>query len=360
MTMDILGEQVDKLVTLEVDHREGDDPTKTSRGKIEALYRGVRNKSSAGNQPLCLEAAKRILSESRKSRGRAPKIIISTGWVIPFWYPHGEMCGMIGTVALTRALVNGLGAKVLFVSEDVVLPVYQGTCSSAGLRVYKREDESKIPIGVLSEEFPIDVDRARERSQSLLSKFEPSAVITLERCARNDRGVYHTGAGNSMSDSTAKVDYLVEEARKQGVLTVGVGDLGNEVGMKVVSDLVKQLITFGDKCQCGCGGGIASAVETDVTVMASSSSRGGYGISACLAGLLKNVELIQDEEMEKRMIQTASSMGAIDSFTVNPTLTDGHALPAEASAHLVGLLRQLVRAEFETFPMYEARENSGG
>ncbi len=352
MTIEVLGEQVDRLATLELDHREGDD-TRTSRGKIETIYRGARKKSSG---PLCLEAAKRIIESQKKSKN----VIVSTGWVIPFWYPHGEMCGMIGTVALTRALVNGLGAKALFLSEDVVQPVYEATCRAAGLRVYSSNEANRIPMGVLSETFPVDTEKAKKRAQSLLDEFKPSAVITLERCAPNEKGIHHTGAGHSMSGSTSKIDQLVEEARRRGILTVGVGDLGNEIGMAVVSDLVKELITYGNKCQCGCGGGIASAAETDVTVVASSSSRGGYGISACIAGLLKRPDLPHDGETEVRMIEAASSMGAIDSFTVNPTLTDGHAMSASVSAHLVELFRQLVRSEFESFPMYEAREKFGG
>src|SRR2546426_1504540 len=37
------------------------------------------------------------------ARGKGP-VLVSSGWVIDFWYPHGEICGMIGAGALARAI----------------------------------------------------------------------------------------------------------------------------------------------------------------------------------------------------------------------------------------------------------------
>src|SRR5207247_11141902 len=61
--------------------------------------------------------------------------------------------------------------------------------------------------------FPVDVDAARAATTQLLDGLKPSAIITIEKCSPNTKGLYHTGRGTDMSDTTAKVGLLVEEAR---------------------------------------------------------------------------------------------------------------------------------------------------
>ncbi len=177
--------------------------------------------------------------------------------------------------------------------------------------------------------------------------------MTLEKCSPNTRGVHHTGRGTNMSGTTAKVDVLVRQARERGILTIGVGDLGNEIGFGNIRETVERYIPL--VCRCGCGGSGAAATETDYLVVASSSNRGGYGVEAALAALLGDVSLVHSGEMDKQMILAARDHGAIDSFTVAPTATDGHGVDMHYSACLVELLRQIVQSRDVEFGMYAAR-----
>lgn len=341
--IDQICDSIDRLVSTEFDARpEG------SRGKMHLLYEAARKQCS---KPLVQGAAEALIGAAG---GKGP-VLVSSGWVIEFWYPRGELCGMIGAGALARAITRGLRAQVCFVGEEAVLPVFEAICSAAGMRVYPSDALPKLPQAVAAQSFPVDAAAARAAATKLLDDLRPSAIITIEKCSPNAKGVYHTGRGTDMSATTAKVGILVEEARRRGVLTIGIGDLGNELGFGNIRQAVEEHIPFGADCGCGCGGGIASDVKTDHLIVASSSNRGGYGLEAALATLLGNASVMHDGDMDQQMIRAACQAGAVDSFTVGPTTTDGHGTDMHYSACLVELLRQLVLSRDIEFEMYEAR-----
>lgn len=341
--IDQICESIDRLISTEFDARpEG------SRGKMRLLYDAARKQSP---KPLVQAAAEALIAAAR---GRGP-VLVSSGWVIDFWYPRGEICGMIGAGALARAIMRGLRTRVCFVGEEAVLPVFEAICGAAGIRVYPPDALQKLPQVVAAQSFPTDAGAARAAATKLLDGLKPSAIITIEKCSPNTKGVYHTGRGTDMSDTTAKVGILIEEARRRGILTIGIGDLGNELGFGNIRQAVEEHIPFGADCGCGCGGGIASDVKTDHLIVASSSNRGGYGLEAVLATLLGNPSVMHDGDMDQQMIRAACQAGAVDSFTVGPTTTDGHGTDMHYSACLVELLRQLVLSRDVEFDLYEAR-----
>lgn len=342
--MMLVCEEIDRLTTIEYEARPG--PT---RGLINELYRRARELS---DKPLCLAAANALVEQVKPG----DLVFISCGWVIDFWYTSGEICGMTGSAALARMLNLALNANVCFIAEKEVVPVFKAVAGSLGLRVFEPQDASRLGLPVISaRDFPVDSQEAAAEAKRIMDNFKPAAVITLEKCSRNKKGVYHTGPGNDMSSTTAKIDLLVDEARARGVLTIGIGDLGNEIGFGKIRSAVEEINPRGATCNCPCGAGIASDVETDFLVMASSSNRGGYAVEAALALLTDNPGLMHDAVMEKRMITAAHDMGAIDSFTVSPTFTDGHGVPMEMSACVVELLRQLIQSQYVTFPMFTQR-----
>jgi hypothetical protein len=71
---------------------------------------------------------------------------------------------------------------------------------------------------------------------------------------------------------------LFKAARQRGVLTIGVADPGNEIGMGAIADTVKRrLLPYGAKCQRPCAGGVADATEVDVVVPGTCSNWSAYG-----------------------------------------------------------------------------------
>src|SRR5207253_3573066 len=98
-----------------------------------------------------------------------------------------------------------------------------------------------IPAAVV-QGFPTDPQAAREAAKRLIDR-KPSGLISIERHGANAKGVYHYGRGEAnKNDMVAKVEALFEEGKSRGVLTIGIGDGGNELGMGRIQGAIRQLV----------------------------------------------------------------------------------------------------------------------
>ena len=174
---------------------------------------------------------------------------------------------------------------------------------------------------------------AEVRAKQLLDELKPTALIAIERPGAGDDGHYHGGGGFEISEFTAKTDVLFAEAQERGIATIGIGDLGNELGMGVVADEVRRSVAFGEK--------IAARLSADIAIIANIANWGAYGVAACLAAECGNEEAFHSAADELRLIEACVRGGAIDPVTgqLRP-LVDGTDGPTNAA--LVELLRSLV------------------
>jgi len=326
----ILGDSVDHLMTLDMKW-----PGRP-RGVVDTIYSACRNYVGG---PVCLAAASAIQNRVHEKS----TVIISTGFVLPPFFPLGETDGPPGAVSIAYAIHHGIGARIVFLTEKEVVNALKETCSAAGLSVYNPGDFDAIPGAIIVQDFPSEMSLADQEGKRILDELKPSAVITVEKMGRNEMNVYHTARGNDIGRYTAKVDLLVEEAQKKGILTIGIGDLGNEIGLGAVANVVKKAIgPLGEKCHCGCGGGIVTKVGTEIPIMATMSNWGGYGVAACLAALLGKAEILHSSQVEKRMIEASVKAGTRDGATVGPTLSsDGISLEGNQAA--VEILHEIIR-----------------
>ncbi len=325
-----LGDSIDHLMKMDM------KLPALPRGFIEEIYQACRKK--VGN-PLCLSAADAL-------RRRVPKdstVIISTGFVFPPYFPFGETDGPPGAVALAYAIHHGIGARVVFITEKEVIDVLKATCTAAGLAVYNYEDFKNIPGAIHIKDFPYEMNQARQEGKRVMDELKPSSVITLEKMGRNEKDIYHSARGNDLSRYTIKVDHLVEEAGNRGILTIGIGDFGNEIGLGAVADTVKKVIgPLGVKCNCGCGGSAVTKVGTEIPIISTISNWGAYGIAACLAFLLAKPNILHSPELEMRMMEACVRTGGMDGSLVSPTLSaDGTTV--EGSKAMIQLLHELIR-----------------
>jgi hypothetical protein len=60
------------------------------------------------------------------------------------------------------------------------------------------------------------------------------------------RGTYHNMFGQDYSEGRARIDYLVEEAGERRILTIGIGDGGNEIGMGAIAEAVRKHVPHGE------------------------------------------------------------------------------------------------------------------
>ena len=331
--LQFIGEAVDRLVTVPMSNW-----TILKGLPLTATYEAARAK--AGGAPMALRAAE-LLNERV---GKGDVVLLLSGFVILNWN-RPETDGPVGVAALARSLDLSLQAVPVILTEDILVGNLSKTTEAAGMIVCHSEEELRrggrgkkaMVLG-----YPIDHEAAKKMAAGLLDRLNPKAVIAVERPGWNEKRIHHSGMGYAVSSVTAKLDYLFEEARARGILTIGVGDLGNELGMGNIKEEVKAGIPNGGRCLCGCGGGIACDVPSDVGLICNISNWGAYGICACLAAIAGEEEVLHDGELEKRMICACVDAGALDPVRgmLIPRV-DGE--PKEINAYIVEMLRGIVR-----------------
>lgn len=331
-----IAESIDRLITVDVCANH------IPRGSIVPLYEAALKLLG---KPLTLAAAEELKSVCKEDRW----VIISSGFVLKPYMPYGESDGPIGAVALGRALNRAFKCKILFLTEKECVEPTRAIMMAAGLMAVPLKVAMEVSQSMAIQEFPLDIEEAKKDAVGIYDKFDPVAMIALEKAGRNEKGVYHTSPGGDMSACTAKVDLLFDLLRDKGILTIGIGDYGNEIGLGALIDTVKKIAPTALKCSCPCGAGIATIVEARVPIVASISNWGAYGVCACLAAMLGDPKLLHDADMERRMIEQASYAGLCDGVTVKPSFSaDGISIHGHAA--MITLLHEVVRAKMEIIP----------
>jgi len=162
----------------------------------------------------------------------------------------------------------------------------------------------------------------------------PTHLVAIERVGRTHDGCYRNMKGEDISDVTVPLDRLFIEALDRGVVTIGIGDGGNEIGMgKVFASALTNVIN---------GPKIASIVSTDYCIAAGVSNWGAYGLAAAMSVLVEK-DLLCDSAVIVRHVETAvSSAGAVDGRTgERSTTVDG--LGLDESVRIVEELRNQIR-----------------
>ncbi|MBY6058595.1 glutamate cyclase domain-containing protein [Leisingera daeponensis] len=278
--------------------------------------------------PLTLAAA--TLLRERITPG--DRVLVLSGFLMR-GYDLPETDGPIGAAVLARALALGFGAVPVGISEDSVVKCMKTCFATAGLIPAGVEDldSGRNRCALLG--FPVDPAEAQDAASALLDRFKPTAVIAVERPGAGSDGEYHGGGGFRISSFTAKTDVLFAEARARGIATIGIGDLGNELGMGNVAEIVRANVPLGDV--------IAAELKSDVAVIANISNWGAYGVAACIAAMSGNPAAFHDRAQEIRLIEACVRAGAIDPVGGQlRNFVDG--TDAETNAAMVELLQSLV------------------
>lgn len=323
---EIIGEYVDRLSTIEMRPGQANIP----RGVMHRLYEAAREQAG---RPLTLRAAEALIEEV----GVGDSVFILTGAGGPPILPYGEVDGLLGTAFLAHTLHFLRGAKPIVLTESRVEGPLRATCRAAGLN-FRREDEAPMDHAVAFVPMPVDDEACQEQAGPLLDRYEPSAVIAVEKLSPNDVGAIHGVTGLSYTDMHAKPQYLFQGAEERGILTVGIGDGGNEVGYGVIKDAVAEILPAGRVCQCPCEGGTAASVATDCLVVAAISNWGAYAVSAMIHYLEGHANLSLTEEDLERMLRSCVDAGALDGGLGRPVLSDD-GVPLDVHRAFLTMLR---------------------
>lgn len=280
--------------------------------QLEEIIRENLNQRGLGEIELEGElkaaAASLILGET---------ILIVTGFVIRDAMT-GETDGPIGAVSLAGALEQ-LGKKVVLITDGYSENILN-SCRSAKWFM--------APIEIIS------IGSEDLFCRRMLEKYEPTHMVAIERPGRTSDQRCYSMKGEDFSDIVPNTDILFEEAENRGIITIAVGDGGNEVGMGKIESLITELVHNGKQ--------ICAAVRTDYLVLAGVSNWGGHALAAALS-VLTRIMLLHDAKTEEKLLKSIVEAGAVDGLSKKREMTvDG--LSLEDNLRILNLLRNTVES----------------
>ncbi len=296
-----LDNRLDQLVNIDMGERG-----------VEHLYQAARD--------LQGESLVGAAAETLMAVPEGGTVILTTGSVSRAWITPGlgENDGPSGAAAIARALVLGRNALCVMVCEESLLSAIGSVMQAAGLSsvtleqaAIARTDRSLATVVMLP--YATEDGSGRAQATRMLDDLKPDLLFSAERVGRNEYGVYHSMKGIDYGMGRARVDFLFDEALARGIPVVAVGDGGNEIGMGRVSNHVKAHVPYGDRCQCGCGGGIGAVTGCNILVTAACSNWGCTAISAAMAARAGDPKLLHSPRREALLLDTMVSSGLINS-----------------------------------------------
>jgi len=250
------------------------------------------------------EAAARSLLKGKRT-------LLTTGFTVAPGQPETD--GPPGTAVLGRAL-RLLGHKVTYITDAVTVPTLEAALDALGERT-----------AVLTFDGAPESAAAARR---VLAAEAPTHLISIERPGRAKDGDYRNARGVSVKDWNPPLDALFLAAPRR-VVTVGIGDGGNEIGM---GNVRSRILRTGAVSPA-----IISVVKVGHLVVAGTSNWGAWGVVAELSRLAGR-PLLHSAEEERRMVEACVAAGAVDGLSRRREATvDG--LPLAAHIGMLELLK---------------------
>ena len=329
---DLVGEAVDRLVTIEAKNRG------MPHGILAPMYQAAR--IAAGGRPLTMVAAELLV----KSVKAGDTVFIMTGAGYEPTMPLGESDGPPGAASLARILYKGLGAVPVFVCESIHAGPIVASSQAATLMVKPFDQARDRHLGAAIVTAPTHQDEVKGWVERIFAEMNPRCVISTERLGPAADGVIHNATGFPLSGANAPEQGVIDIAdvmriaTQRSIPTIGIGDHGNELGFGTIHEAVVRTMPKGDR--------LATVVAADVVLPVMMSNWGCYGIEACLAFLLKRVDLIHRPRDEERIIRACLDAGGLEAmFCSTEFAVDG--LEGESSMAVMQLLRDIVRKNLE-------------
>jgi hypothetical protein len=276
-----IAEHIDRLITVDFH----------TRRFIVNLYEAARKKM--GDMPLTYIAAKALTDKVKPGS----TIVFLPGFPT-FGTYTAEQDGPVGASMLARVLAELFGARVVVLTDEKQTDMVKDTFMGAGFSIANSLEDvihnHQALIEGVKENTQID-------ASEMLDKYRPAAVVAIERPSRNVKGKYMSMKGIDLTYKIARLDEIVLEAKKRGVITIGVGDGGNELGCGLIKEDVAKYHPNGKI--------IASNVSTDCLVFASISNLGSYGIAGAAAAISSDAYVLPSREVLFSALAKAASCG---------------------------------------------------
>ncbi|KAM9341651.1 D-glutamate cyclase, mitochondrial [Symphorus nematophorus] len=201
----------------------------------------------------------------------ASSVAITTGFPTHFQHsPPDETDGPPGAIAMATMLLS-LGKQVTMVTDRRALDMNRAIIDEA---VRKGVLKTAVPLVTFEDSGPDSALRF------LCHNGDPNKprydhLVAIERTGRAADGNYYNMRGVNIKHLVDPIDNLFIAAKDiPGIITTGIGDGGNELGMGKVKEKVKTLMPKGDLVAC--------VVPADYAITAGVSNWGGYAVACGL------------------------------------------------------------------------------
>ncbi len=306
------------------------------QGGTALRYRVAREQQ--GGTPICGQIA-----EALWPRLPGSTVILMTGTGNPVWLPQGETDGPSGVAVLSRVFAT-LGVRSCVLSEARFLPGVIASVQAAGCPLLDEAAWSQRSNGVLALPFPTGADAAGPFVDDLLSRLpRVSAGFFVEKPGPNAHGFFHNSSGKPKDpDWVAHAHVLADVLRSRKVLTVGIGDGGNEIGFGRIREQLADLQPHGRDCGCPCHAGLLDATMVDFLLPASTSNWGGYAVAAAIALAGRRFALLPVWQEVEQSIAAPIGHGAFDGYSGLAVATvDG--ISSSANQSIYQLMNEVLR-----------------
>uniref|UniRef100_A0A8D3CYI1 D-glutamate cyclase n=1 Tax=Scophthalmus maximus TaxID=52904 RepID=A0A8D3CYI1_SCOMX len=198
-------------------------------------------------------------------------VAITTGFPTHYMHsPPDETDGPPGAIAMATMLLS-LGKQVTMVTDRRALEMNQAIIDEA------------VETGVLKHAIPLVTfeDSGPDSALHFLchhgdpTKPRYDHLVAIERSGRAADGNYYNMRGVNIKHLVDPIDNLFIAAKGiPGIITTGIGDGGNELGMGKLKEKVKNLMPNGNLIACD--------VPADYAITAGVSNWGGYAVACGL------------------------------------------------------------------------------
>lgn len=330
---DYVGEAIDRVVTIEAKNMG------MPHNNLAAMYAAAR--IAAGGRPISMVAAEKLCAAIKPG----DRVLLLSGAGYAPAMPKGENDGPPGVASLAKVLYRGLGAVPVYVAEKCHVDPIVASSHAAGVMVKEYRHAKDLRLGASLVVAPTGQADVPEWVTATLDEMKPVAVISAERLGPAADGVIYSatalpfsGLNTTVEHDTIDIAGLVTEATKRGILTIGIGDHGNEIGFGLIREAVSRAMPK--------GGTLCTVVPTDVLLPAMMSNWGCYAIEAAIAFLLNQSSLIHSPIDEERILRACLGAGGLEAiFTNTEFIADG--LDGETSMACMQFLGNIVRKSME-------------
>jgi hypothetical protein len=296
-----IGWQIDQLMAIDTH----------GKGIVPALYNAA---VAVVDGPLAMRAAQRL----RVVVKPGDVVGILTGFPSRSFLGRGitETDGPVGALYLARVLEEVLNAVPVIIIDPALQRYCAKPAANAGLLVTtveqaliaKRGRVNAAAVAFL--DCPVADEEARQVATTFLHEYQPKALIAVEMPGKARDGFAHTASGRAIVDEhLAKADHFFELAHTMGVLRIGLGDGGNEIGMGNLRETLARIATVGAT--------IAAVSESDVPVVGASSNWAAYAVGVCLEALGGSTAVNRSIDLAG-IIRRCAEEGAIDGYSSRP------------------------------------------